>query len=204
MLPADVTSKILNEGQIIALKMKVSDSITDFYLQVKTKEGPNDLLEFSLGSASAQAVAGTDWDEIQDSSNRYLLEPEHDRTLYQIFYGITPGYARVYRRYPSNVDRGSLLGTRTIGGQIGYINGWMSAAFTPSPLTEFFTIMGLHPSFLGYHPYLEPATITVRMNFFVIKYNVEVVALSQERKAKIITRTMGGVEILQAPQWLRI
>ena len=207
MLSSEVVKRLFDEGDVLGLKMLVGSTEGVFYFRVKTVEGPNDLDDFSLGSASAQNSTGSDWVQIQDASSRYILEPVNENIIYQVFYGIHPAYAWLYRRYPTNVDRGSLIGTRTVGDRtyrVGKIDGFKSPYRTPSPETEFFTMKGLHPSFLGYHPYLEPASITVRMNFFVVRYGVDKLDIpSSQEKEKAKVRTMGGESLMQAPSWLR-
>ena len=203
-LPREVIEKIPSEGGIVALRMKVEGRDTDFYFLIRSKEGPNDLREFSLGSASAMATAGTGWDDIQDSNNRYHLEPEFENYLYQVFYGITPSYAWLYRRYPANVDLGSLVATRAIGGNTGYVDGGSSPLRSPSAQTEFWTLKGNHPSFIGYHPYAVPTSITVRVSFYITKFFVDYLRTpTEEQIEKAIVRTMGGVGLFDAPEWLR-
>ena len=203
-LPAEVLARIPDEGDWVGLKMLIGSTKTNFYFQIETKEGPNDLGEFSLGAAAAQAVAGTGWDEIQDSNNRYYLEPEFQNYLHLIYWGVTPSIARIYRQYPAGVDRGSLLGTRAIGDAAGWIDGVKSPAGFPSALTELWSLKGTHPAFAGYHPYTEPGSITVRMNFYLVKFYVNYVKGRQPPPGlKVPVRTMGGNSLFEAPQWLR-
>lgn len=203
MLPAEILKRIPDEGEIIALRMRETDLTKDYYFKMWSKEGPNNLMDFSLGSASPQASAGTGWSEIQDSANRYILEPEEENKMYLIYYGISPSLARIYRRYPANVDRGSLIGTRTTTGAVGFIDGVLSPPHVPSSQTEFITLLGLHPAFFGYHPYLEPSTITVRMNFYVVVFKIEYLrSPTEEEKMKAVKRTMGGITLLETPSWV--
>lgn len=206
ILPPEAVKRLFAENEILGLKFRVGESVKVFYFRVKSLETPNDVRDFSLGSAAAQATAGTDWNNIQDGSSRYILEPPKSGIIYQGFYGIHPGYAWVYRRYPSNVDVGGLQTTRTVGDRtyrIGYIDGIRSPYNSPSPDTEFFTIYGTYPSFLGYHPYTEPASITVRMNFFISVYGVDYLREpTAEEIARARVRTMGGLSLMDAPEWI--
>lgn len=205
--PVAITDRQLREGDILALKMLDANQQNLYPLQIDTVEFPNNYTEFSLGAATALASAGTGWDTIQDSSNRYILEPEYSGIVYQIFYGITPSYARLYRQYPSGVDRGSLVGTRNPGvDPIGYVSGDMSPLLSPSPITEFFTVRGQHPAFYGYHPYARPSSVTIRMTFYIVSYGVSGIkgadpswVMGQARRVI----TMGGRTLMQAPGWLR-
>ena len=207
MLPPEVVRRLFAEADILGLKFRSDQAVAFRYLRIKTVEGPNNLRDYSLGAAAAQASAGTDWNEIQDGASRYILEPQQANIVYQAFYGIAPSYAWVYRRYPANVDRGGLQGARAIGDRtyrIGFVDGLDSPFMSPSPETEFFTVEGAHPAFLGYHPRLEPASITVRMNFFVVRYSVERINdPTVEEVARSKVRTMGGETMMDAPQWLR-
>jgi hypothetical protein len=210
VLPAEVVKRLLEEGDVLGLKMGTpgNNGVPQlYYFLIDTKEGPNDLEDYSLGSATGQNTTGTDWSEITDSQGRYLLEPEFEGNIFQVYYGVYPSYAWIYRRYPSNVDRGSLRGVRTIGDRtyrVGKIDGQKSPYRTPSPLTELFTMKGMHPAFLGYHPYLEPATTTIRLNFYVTKYGVRYLSSPTEaQKAKAQVRILGGEALIEIPQWLR-
>lgn len=204
MLPADVLKRIPDEGQIVALRMREGFTPKDYYFRMWAKEGPNDYMNFSLGAASAQSTTGTGWSSIQDSSNRYILQPENEKEMYFIYYGVSPSYAWVYRRYPSGEDRGSLIGTRAVGDPTGYIDGVKSPPHTPSALTEIITLMGTYPAFCGYHPYLEPSSITVRMNFYVVVFLVEYIQNPTDAERKgIIPRTMGGLTLIETPSWVR-
>lgn len=207
MLPKEIVDRLFNEGDVIGLKMKMSNDEKVFYFLVNAVESPSDLEDFSLGAAAAQNTTGTDWDEIVDANGRYILEPEFENIAYQIFYGVHPSYIWTYRRYPANVDRGSLRGTRSIGDRtyrVGKIDGMTSPYRSPSSRSEFFTLKGLHPAFLGYNPYTEPASVTVRMNFYVVSYGVEQLSYpTAEQIAKARVRTMGGRTLMEAPTWVR-
>lgn len=217
MLPSDVVSKYLHERDILGLIMKYGSEKRVAYFEVQLVEYPNNLTDHSLGTANAQNVTGTDWDEVQDSSSRYILEPEQERVIYHFFYGISPGQAWVYRRYPTNIDTNSLIGSRRIGDNVGYISGLDSPYRTPSPLTETFTLKGVHPAYLGYNPYPEPASLNVRMNFFTARYDVRFIGVdpsndgeldSQRRIAPDVyqraatLRTLGGRTPVDIPTWL--
>ena len=205
--PVAVTDRFHNVGDVVALKMLEGSAVKLYPFRIEAQEFPNNRSEFSIGAATALAAAGTGWNTIQDASNRFILEPEFAEVIYQGFYGITPSIARVYRQYPSGVDRGSLVGTRNPGvDPIGYINGDMSPGLWPSPITEFYTVRGQHPAFYGYHPYARPATITVRLNFYITMYGVTCVPNMTDaeilRVAKKII-SVGGRTLMQAPGWMR-
>jgi hypothetical protein len=216
MLPKETAARLFGEGDVIGLKMKTGSEKRVFYFQVETIEGPNDLADYSLGAAAATNTTGTDWDEITDSQGRYHLEPEFEKVLYQFFFGISPASAWVYRRYPSNRDLNSLIGTRAIGSGVGHIDGVKSPYYAPSYITEMFTLKGAHPAFLGYNPYSEPASITVRLYFYVTRYDVKFLGVdpsnseedarrvlaSEDVRSRAVVRTMGGHELIDIPTWI--
>jgi len=181
------------------------------YFEVEVVEGPVDLANFSLGAATAQAVAGTGWKEIQDSSSRYWLEPADEKVIYHFFYGVSPGQARVYLQYPSGVDINSLISTRAIGSDAGFVDGIKSPYRSPSVDTEMFSMKGAFPAFLGYNPYLEPASITIRLNFFVRRYTVKVLGVddgngrvaSPNVKHQAVVRAVGGRNLIDIPTWVQ-
>ena len=206
MLGLAIARRQHNEGDVVGLKFLVGSEQVIRYLRVQTVERPNDLRDFSLGSASGQNTTGTGWNQIQDSNNNYYLQPDYRGILYQIYYSVSPSYARVYRRYPAGVDRGSLFGTRLVGSQIGYIDGKISPLNNPSVLTELYTVNGQYPSFNGYHPYADPTSVTVFMSFYLASYGISKVPatdLTPQDKERLTIRTMGGRTLMQAPDWLR-
>lgn len=218
MLPSITQARILDEKAILGLVMKLgTEEKRTLYWEVQTKEGPNDLADYSLGSATAQSATGTGWNEIVDSNGRYHLEPEYERIVYHFFYGVYPQQAWVYKRYPSNKDLNSLLGTRAIGGGIGHIDGFKSPYRAPTPLTETFSMKGIHPSFLGYAPFLEPTSYTIYLYFFVTRYDVVFLGVdpagdaekdavrkiaSEDVRRRAVVRTMGGHELMDIPSWV--
>ena len=212
MLSPEVISRLFNEKDILGLKFATGVTPVIAYFEIKTVEGPINLKSYALGTAAlAQNVVGTGWDEIRDAAGRLWLEPEFDNILFHVFFGINPDYAWVYQRFPSNVDRLSLVGTREIGGKVGAISGFDSPFRNPSPHTEFFTVRGVHPSFLGFHPYLEPPSVIIRLNFFVMRYGVDYLGYpehrdrrpTEEQMERAVIRTMGGEPPVPLPEWLR-
>lgn len=200
----NMAGRLYHEGEVVALRMMEGATLKDYYFRIDTSEYPNNRAEFSLGSATALASAGTGWNNIQDSNNTYILEPQNENVLYQYWYGISPSVARLYRRFPPGVDRGALLQTRNPGvDPEGYIDGVTSPLRIPSPITETHVIKGLRPSYYGYHPYAIPATITVRMSFYVATYGLtHLLAGDVDSKAARLI-TIGGRVPPQSPSWVR-
>ena len=198
---ANVASRLFDIGDIIGLYLRVEQKPTLLGFRVLGSEGPNNLYDFSLGAASALAAAGTGWSSVQDSASRYLIMPTTERVLYQIFYGVSPSHAWVYRAYPANQFRGGLVLPITIGGQYGYITGRESPRDAPQAVTETWTARDLTPAFIGYHPYGVPASLTVRMTFLIWRYDVEMIQMGPGAlpKRKI---TVGGSPPVDATDWM--
>lgn len=217
MLPEITVARLFKEREPFGLLLLLGSERRIFYWEAETIEQPNDLADYSLGSATALATAGTGWSEITDSQGRYHLEPENEKVVYHCFFGVSPGQAWIYRRYPANKDFNSLLGTRAIGSGIGHIDGVKSPYQTPTPVSEFFTMKGQHPSFLGYHPFGEPSSITVRLYFYVTRYDVKFLGVDPSGDAekddkRVIApegvrsrapiRTVGGHELVPVSTWI--
>lgn len=217
-LPSEVVQRILDEQAVIGLKLFEQATVRVYWFRTLTKEGPVNLREFSLGTASAMAVAGTGFDQIQNSAGANLLEPALTDHLHQIFFGVNPGYIQVFINYPGNVARLSLRGTRTVGGDTGYIDGAVSPFLAPSVDSELFSVKELNPNFNGFHPFAEPATPTVRINFFITRFQIEYLGQTDAQRVGISGKvappataieggrivTMGGVDqLIQTPAWIR-
>ena len=97
MLPDSVVSRLLRENSVLGLIMRAGTINRVFYFNIDIVEGPDNLIDFSLGAATAQSTTGTDWDEITDSAGRYHLEPEDEDVIYHTFFGIYPRHAWLYR-----------------------------------------------------------------------------------------------------------
>jgi len=153
------------------------------------------------------------WNDLQVSSSdaRNQLSPEDSRRdqIYQLFYGTSPSCAEIYSQYVSRMDRHSLIGTRAVPGDVGYITGEQSPYNDPSVKTEMFTMNQLTPAFKAYNP--SDYTITVNMGFHIMKYTYEPVKdtriikefMNNQRRVRL--ETMGGIDqgrILSAPSWL--
>lgn len=198
-LSQGVIDRVLKPGQVIGLWFREKNQTVRKNLLILDVEASN-LMDFSLGSATALSANGTGWSQVQDSSNRYLLQPQYEGILHQYFWGSNPGYAWIYSAYPANTVRGGLLNTPNIGGNpnVGFRRGWASPYLSPSPLSETFITFGINPAYLGYHPYAVPASITVRLNFWIYKYIVQRTDLAPYREY-----TMGGSPPVEAPKWLQ-
>jgi len=208
MLPEALVAATHKIGDIVGLQLgEAAGAGAKIYsLEVTRVEGPNDLADYSIGTATAMSSDGTGWNAIQNTASANWLEPEDERTLYQIWYGITPSYARIYRQYPGGTDRGSLRGTRAVGSANGFIDGTDTPYRYPSPRTMFHTVKGLNPNFNGYHPYAIPATTpNIYLWFYVMKYQVRNITgeMTAEKETRQQVFTVGGIQpLVTAPTWL--
>ena len=194
----------LEEGFLFALQFKEGWVV----FRVRGWEDSN-LTPWNLGSCSALSNL-SDWDEVQDSSNRHYLEPHAKTIVKHIFWGVNPPKARVFKQYPARVDRNSLIAvTRSLTGDVGYVNGDESPYEGPFSLrTELFTLKDLWPQFQVYNP-LTSTMNYVMMNFDVRSYtynlmlNRELIKdclLGQRRCRK---HTVGGIDVpAEIPSWL--
>jgi len=198
-------NKWLGEGYFVALQFEQGWLV----VMIKGREHGN-LRPFSLGGCSALSNL-SDWNEVKDSSNRKYLEPTKEGFIKQTFWGATPPKARVFFQYPSRQDRWSLIAvTRTLTGDIGYIDGEMSPFNGPfSPKTEIWTVYQLYPAFQIYNP-TNDRMLDVKMLFDVMNYTYKIVTdkakildfLAGERRVR--KYTMGGIDPIPAtcPDWL--
>ncbi len=205
-LPEGLIRATHQVGEVVGLIFAKGGAPTTRYFQIQATEGTV-LAPFGLGAAAAMAAAGTGWSRIQDSNNRDYLVPPDKGFIYQVFYGITPSTAWVYRQFPGGVDRGSLNVVRAIGDPVGYVDGYASPLRYPSPVTMFHTIKDVYVQFLGYHPYAEPASSTIIMSFMIVKYKAPLVAkefqdLSPQQQALTKVFTMGGINPAPLPDGL--
>lgn len=217
-LPDVVSDRLLIEDDVVGLKFNDGAASRVYYFKACERSFPVNLRDYSLGSITAMATAGSGWDAVQDSSSNNYLEPEDSDYINQGFFGVSPSYLRVFLRYPGNVDRLNLRGIRTVGGQVGYIDGRISPYVDPSCATEFFTVKEINPNFNGYHPYPEPSTVTGRMNFFINKVAVDYLGQTDSNglavpgkkaptgsaigKGRVVT--MGGADsLIRTPDWIR-
>jgi hypothetical protein len=200
-----ISPRFHQEDDLLGLLFAKNNVARMYILRILTAEFPNNLQDFSLGAATPMSAAGTGWLTIEDSSGSEFLEPEKNSYINQVFFGVSPSPARIYRQYPSNVERGSLIGTRAVGSQVGYIDGRYSPLHCPHPQTEFFVVKGQHPAFNGYWPYAVPSTVTIYASFYVASYGVEEInptVLTPLQRARVRRITMGGKELMTAPGWL--
>lgn len=212
MLSSEIINRILKPGEVLGLQMKMANLPRTFFWKVSTVEFPDNLADYTLGSASALNLTGTAWQEITDNANHYYLEPEANKIIYQVYFGIAPGQAYIYRAYPANRAINSLIGTRPIGPPpvptanpatgVGFIDGHQSPYRQPSVLSELFCLKDTHPAFLGYHPYAEPSSITVRLYFYIVRYDVVYQGIDLAIPA--VVRQVGGHDVADAPAWVQM
>jgi hypothetical protein len=218
-LPRGVDQLILKERDVLGLKMTNGSDPRIYWFRVLTRSYPVNLFEFSLGAATGYDTDGTGVNAINDSTgNNSQLQPAQNGEIIQGFWGVTPTPARIYLSYPQNTQRLNLRSLRTVGGDVGYIDGNISPLRSPDCSTEFFATNGLSPSFNGYNPQAVPNSITIRMTFYLARLIVDYLGITDELlkpmrqgQGKPPTaediktgrvKTMGGADsLIRAPQW---
>jgi len=195
----------LPEGYYLALQFAQGWLV----VMIRGAEGSN-MRPFSLGGVSADGNL-SDWNEIKDASDRKYLMPHKEALLKQIFWGVSPAKAKVFFQYASRQDRWSLIAvTRTLTGDIGYVDGEMSPFNGPfSKKTQFFSVYQLYPAFNIHNP-TNDRMLDVKLNFDVMTYTYKIVTdkklieqlLSGERR--VTKHTVGGIDPQPAtcPDWL--
>jgi len=130
---------------------------------------------YSVGAIAAGADLAN-WNEIQDPTGKHYLEPAKRDLWYHIFWGINTPNARVYVRFPTKNDIGSLTTTtRAVAGDVGYIAGSDSPYDGPlSVKTELFTLYERYPAFQVSN-ITEDAFANVMFDFDVMKYSYQLI-----------------------------
>lgn len=137
-----------------------------------------------------------------DSSGRNLLEPGTTDIVHQIFTGIAPTSARLFRNFPSGRVIQSLRGTRSITGNVGYIRGEDSPYEDPDPKTELWCTKDIVPDFDVFLPPEVRDSQFGKLNHIVIRYKYAIVQdenlirefVRRERRVKVVT--MGSPDAL--------
>ena len=177
---------------------------------------PSGLKDYNLAYNSSTTTHATvtttaDWDEATDSAGRYYLEPQTDHrdNIYQIFWGGWPISADIqfFMQFLTREDRWSLIGTRAVPGDVGYLDSEATPYNNPSIQSELFTMNEIHPAFKVYNATLN--TQTIYQNFMIMKYLYqpikdealirELLTPGQRRCKKYV---MGGIDKkIRAPNW---
>lgn len=176
-----------------------------------TGREPANLRPYSLGAVTAGGNLGA-WNEILDGSARRILEPHNRGYIYDHFWGVTPAKAKIYTQAIPRADIGSLVAaTRTITGDIGYVDGDMSPYDGPfSPKTELVTIRERSPAFNAHNP-LASTMANVMLAFDTMKYTYQVIKsrtlisdlLTGQRRVKKYTMGPTDPNPMSIPNWLR-
>lgn len=117
----------------------------------------------------AADTAGVDTDQIEDSQNRLVLEPDDDERnlVYQIMYGIAPSRMQVFTLYGRDRNE-ALQDYDNPGDPAAYVNGFDSPYNNPSREAELFYVNSMSPLRLqAFNPTDEAAE--ARLSFHVNK-----------------------------------
>ena len=184
------------------------------YLGVAFKEGPvffkitgREVMRYEPVKVGAiQAGQASDWIEpTKPGTSDRVLDPEQERFILHAFIGVAPEVAEVYLRFPPQVDRINLRGTRAVPGETKWIDGVESPFEQPNANSELITFMDLYPSFKVVNQ--GDDDIYAMLSFHVAKYTYRVIRdtkliealINGKKKCKIYT----FLEPYEAPAWLK-
>jgi hypothetical protein len=162
--------RFLEVGYYLALQFRSGWVVS----RILGREWAN-LRPYSVGAIVAGANLAT-WDEIQDATGKHYLEPAKRDLWYHSFWGVNTPNARVYVRFPTKNDIGSLTTTtRAVAGDVGYVPGSDSPYNGPlSVKTELFTTYERYPSFQVSNVTAD-AFANVIFSFDVMKYSYQLI-----------------------------
>ena len=183
-----------------------------YYVGVLFSQGPvffkvlsREILEYTYTVSNVPSRTVTnEWIEPVDDMNRRILEPEQDKYVLQVMFGIRPALMRVYLQFPPRVDRWSLRGTRKPGGPTGYVDGFMSPYDNPSIRSELWCWKDLYPAFMLYNDHDE--TMNAILKFYVAKIKYKIIRDRDTIKAFIEDKRRchkwSFLEPYDIPEWL--
>lgn len=171
-------------------------------------------LENSNGNQAelASETAGVDDDEIVDSNNNRVLEPDDDHrtTVNQIFYGISPSRMQVFHLFGRDRNE-SLEDYDQPGDPAPITNGFDSPYNNPSRQTEIFYVNSMAPLRMqAYNPMNEAAEAEVSFHVNKIRYQTVTdkslmkAMLQGQHPARIheMGRGVMSRDQLNAPNWV--
>jgi len=197
--------KFLQAGYYLGLQFKTGWIVS----RILGREWGN-LRPYSVGAVAAGGHLAA-WNEIKDATDKHYLEPAKRWLWYHTFWGLNTPNARVYVRYPTKSDIGSLTTTtREIDADVGYVPGEDSPYEGPfSAKTELFTAYEKYPAFQVSNV-TGDAYANVMFNFDTMKYSYQIIKdkrlieelLLGKRQCK--KYTMGPVDPMPTtvPRWL--
>jgi len=162
--------RFLEAGYYLALEFKSGWIVT----RITGREWGN-LRPYSVGAIAAGSNLAT-WNEIQDPTGKHYLEPAKRDLWYHIFWGVNTPNARVYVRFPTKNDIGSLTTTtRAVAGDVGYVAGSDSPYDGPfSVKTELLTLYERYPAFQVSNVTAD-AFANVMFSFDIMKYSYQLI-----------------------------
>jgi len=197
--------KFLEAGYYLALEFDTGWVVS----RILGREWAN-LRPYSVGAVAANASLAN-WNNILDASGRYYLQPAKRNLWYHHFWGVNTPNARVYTRYPSNSDIGSLISvTRIVGGDVGYVPGVESPYDGPfSDKTEIITCYERYPAFQVSNV-TGDAFANVLFHFDTKKYSYQLIKdkklivelLTGKKPCKKFTMGPTDPSPTTVPQWL--
>jgi len=190
----------LNQGHILGLGFEEGV----LFVEIMSREPK--FFEYSFETLdSGEATA--EWSTIPKDNNRNYPEPTTNKQIYQFYFGLKPSGVRLYMRFPSNVDRWTLIDPVSTNSPNGALLGEWSPYENPSIMTEIFTLKDVYPAFKVANPTDTAVTPVIRflgMAYeYLIVYDHKLIEdyLELRRRSKIYF--LGGVEPhVRAPEWL--
>lgn len=190
----------LNQGHILGLGFEEGV----LFFEVVSREPKFFVHEFpQLNPGDAMP----EWDTIPRDNNRNYPEPTTQKQIYQFYFGIKPSTARLYMRFPSNVDRWSLIDPINTNSPNGGLMGEWSPFEEPSVMTEIFTLKDVYPAFKianAGSTEINPSIRFIGMSYeYLIVYDHKLIEdyLELRRRSKLYF--LGGVEPhVRTPEWL--
>ena len=200
MIPPAIEEDFLKVNYILGLKFLDGNVEKIFTCKILDRE-KLPILEYDFGSIDPGKGSG--WIELK-SGTYSILTPENEKTILQVYYGIFPSVARIYFRVPSDTDRWSVVGVRSVGDLHGCVRGRDSPYNEPSVFTRYFAIKDVTPNFNAYNP--ASKAINIKMRFLGIKYFVQWVdanSLTSEELRFMRVENIGGIPPVSKPSWLK-
>lgn len=213
MKPEQRDTRLVQTGDRIGLKFEGGwwflQAVGTEYVEMKPWT-----LQNASGNRAAIAAksAGSDADNIEDSNQNKILEPEknHRDTVNQILWGVAPSRMQVFTLFGRNRNT-SLQNYDKPGDPAAFVDGYDSPYDDPSPVTETFYVNAMSPLRLqAYNPMDTAHEAKVSFHVNKIRYNTITdeslmkAMLQGQVPARLIMMGQGVAQAdqLQAPDWV--
>lgn len=168
-------SRLLREGHYAGLKFDEGwlfiQVVGTEYVELKPFVLRNNDDERALIQAGE---SGSDTDEIRDSQDRKVLEPDDSErnSIFQIMYGVAPSRMRIFSLYGRERNK-SLQDFDEPGDPAAFVNGFDSPYNNPTQEAEVFYVNSMSPLRLqAYNPMDEDEEARLSFHINKLRYNV--------------------------------